>query len=129
MLGRSTSFSKLGEFKQLLLRAIAERILVYIARDGANLHKLERALNHSRPDADAVTHSKIIDAYEHVMRRGPFPPTVVDVWTCFRQLNPKNRPPTKDVMRDIIRNTLRLPLANASPPGRPLGSRNQWIGK
>jgi len=129
LLGRSTSLGNLNELKQFTLRAIAERVLVYIARDGANLHKLERALNHSRPDADALTHSKIIDAYEDVMKRGSFPPNVVEVWNCFRQRNPGNRPPTKDVMRDIIRNTLRLPLRNAKPPGRPPGSSNQRVGK
>jgi hypothetical protein len=129
LLGRSTSFSNLNELKQVVLRAIAERVLVYIARDGANLHKLERALNHSRPDADTLTHSKIIDAYVDIMGRGPFPPSVVEVWNCFRRRNPGNKPPTKNVMRDIIRNTLRLPLCNAKPPGRPPGSRNQRIGK
>jgi hypothetical protein len=128
LIGRAANFSRLNKLRQELLTRIAERVLIYIVSDGANLRKLERALNHSRPDADALTHSKILDAYEHAIQRA-FPPTTVEVWNCFRELNPKNRPPTKDVMRDIIKNTLQLPLAKAQPPGRPAGSRNQQIGK
>jgi len=129
LLGKATSFSKLGELKQIVLRRIAERLLLYTARDGTNLRKLEKALNHSRPDADALTHSKIVDAYEDAVKRYPIPPTNIEVWNCFRKRNPRNRPPTKDVMRDIIRNTLRLDLSNAKPTGRPRGSKNVRIRK
>jgi hypothetical protein len=121
LLGRATDFNRLSGVKQLFLRKTAERVLIYVARDSANLGKLERALNHARPDPDALTHSKILDAYQKVIAR-KFPPTTIDVWDCFRKLNPNNKPPTKDVMRDIITNTLHLPLANAKPPGRPPGS-------
>jgi hypothetical protein len=128
LLGRATSFSKLDELRQEILRSIAERVLLYIARDGRNLRRLERALNHAHPDADAPTHSKILDAYEEVIER-IFPPTTAEVWDCFRRRNPRNRPPTKDVMRDIIKNTQYLPLAPGQPSGRPRGSRNQRVRK
>jgi len=91
LLGKATSFSKLGELKQIVLRRIAERLLLYTARDGTNLRKLEKALNHSRPDADALTHSKIVDAYKDAVKRYPIPPTNIEVWNCFRKRNPRNR--------------------------------------
>jgi hypothetical protein len=128
LIGRAANFSNVYQPRQELLSRIAERVLIYIARDGANLRKLEGALNRSRPDADALTHAKILDAYEEVIER-KFPPTTVEVWDCFRKRNPNNKPPTKDVMRDILRNTLQLPIVNAKPPGRPHGSRTLRVEK
>jgi len=129
LLGNAKSFKQLSGLKWEVLEIIAEELLLYVAHGGANLRKLERALNHPCPDADALTHSKILDAYEDATKKYLLPPTNVEVRGCFTKRNPNNRPPSPDVMRDIIRNTLHLPLANARPSGRPRGSRNLRIEK